>query len=309
MTAKLLFAASHVGLFGACAGTWRSADELSAACSVSATVARILADAMSSVGLLERDEDRYRASVAAEAFLRDAAQVDLRPWLRFLDEISYPHWLQFGTTVASGAPGSLDLAGDRFAVMAAGTGAFRRLHALMFAAAVDLGGRRNLLDLGGMDADFSVEAMRANPGLRTTFMYEPAACAALHDAIGAAGLTDRSEIVAVQTLEARPTAAYDVVSVTHCIHRFGAAQNTTILARAREAVEPGGLLLLIDFFLDGDARQRLLDANHAGEYLVIDGTVVYPEPEVRTWLQASRWRPKAMIPLFGGPRVLVAEAT
>ena len=65
---------------------------------------------------------------------------------------------------------------------------------------------------------------------------------------------------------------------------------------------------MLDFFLDDEPKQRAIDALHAGEYLVIDGTVVFPESEVRQWLEGSGGRPIETIALPGCPRVLVAEA-
>jgi hypothetical protein len=80
------------------------------------------------------------------------------------------------------------------------------------------------------------------------------------------------------------------------------------LARARKSAEPGARLILLDFFLDNDPQQRALDALHAGEYLVIDGTIVYPEEEVNDWLVQAGWAPLEKLELPGCPRIIVAEA-
>ncbi len=95
--------------------------------------------------------------------------------------------------------------------------------------------------------------------------------------------------------------------INHVIHRFTAEQNRVILANARAAARAGATLLLLDFLLDDDERQRPIDALHAGEYLVIDGTVVYPESEVTAWLTAAGWRQREVLALPGSP-VIVAEA-
>ncbi|MCI0689258.1 MAG: hypothetical protein L0Y54_18800, partial [Sporichthyaceae bacterium] len=94
--------------------------------------------------------------------------------------------------------------------------------------------------------------------------------------------------------------------------RFGELDpgNRALLARARGAVPFGGRLLVVDFFLGGDpdSAKRPLDALMAGEYLVVDGTAVYPEAEVRAWVEATGWRWRETRPLPGGPKVLLAEA-
>ena len=65
---------------------------------------------------------------------------------------------------------------------------------------------------------------------------------------------------------------------------------------------------MLDFFLDDDDEQRGIDALHAGEYLVIDGTVVYPEAQVRGWLDDAGWKVHDKVALPGSPRVLLATA-
>ena len=63
---------------------------------------RISADAMVSMGLLQREGDRYRNSPSAAAFLAGASGPDLRPMLRFWDQISYRLWLDFEAAVRAG---------------------------------------------------------------------------------------------------------------------------------------------------------------------------------------------------------------
>src|SRR5204863_2344520 len=61
------------------------------------------ADAMVSVGLLERDGERYRNSEAAATFLAGQPGPDPRPMLRFWNRISYPGWLALEEAVRAGA--------------------------------------------------------------------------------------------------------------------------------------------------------------------------------------------------------------
>jgi hypothetical protein len=91
------------------------------------------------------------------------------------------------------------------------------------------------------------------------------------------------------------------------IHRYDVEANKAILRVARNAAEDAARLLVLDFLLD-PADGRLLDPLLAGEYLVVDGTVVYPEAEVRGWLEETGWRWLETRALPGSPRVLIAEA-
>lgn len=309
MASKQLFAAARTGMFGYLHDAWRTPSEIALALGVEERVARMLADSMSGLGLLERDAGRYRNGPVADAHLAGAGdEVDLRPWLVFLDQISWDQWDHFPRSVDTAEPGPLHLEGERFATMARGTGAFRRLHATMLSRHVDLTPFRSMLDLDGMDADFAIEAMRVNPGLRVTCAYLPEFAGSVRAALETAGVASRAEVVAVDPLEATPSADHDLALITHSIHRHDAEANIRLLRIARDAVEAGGRLMLMDFFLDDDPAQRVLDANHAAEYLVFDGTVIYPVADVRAWLVTTDWRPTGMVTLPGGPRVLLAEA-
>ncbi|MDG3017002.1 methyltransferase [Speluncibacter jeojiensis] len=309
MGAKQLFAARRIGLFEALADGPLTVVDLSAKLPVSQKMTHILADSMNALGLLDRSAGSYRLTDESAAYLTgDRADLDLGDFLSFLGGISYGHWLQFDRTVDTTEPGDLDLQGERWNDFMAGVMNYNALHARMLLGAFDFHGHRSMLDLGGLASGFSIAAMQSNPDLHTTFVFDPAAVESVVKELAAAGLTDRAEVVGAETPNAQPAGDHDLVMVNHVVHRFDAEQNAQILRNARAAARTGARLVLLDFFLDDDDRQRRLDALHAGEYLVIDGTVVYPESEVRGWLEAAGWAHVETVALPGCPRILVAEA-
>jgi hypothetical protein len=308
MGAKQLFAAARIGLFRALSGGPLSVAELAITTGVGADMVRILADAMNAKGLLERTGGRYALAADAAEYLAGAGTLDLAPFLNFLNQISYGHWLQFDGTVDSGKPGDLQMDEGRWGTFMAGVMQYNALHAAMLVREFDFARYRSMLDLGGLSPAFAIGAMHANPDLRVRFVFAPMSTDGINSALDAAGLADRATVEPADTETAVPGGDHDIVMVNHVIHRFTAEQNRAILANARAAAAPGATLLLLDFFLDTDERQRPIDALHAGEYFVIDGTIVYPEDEVRRWLEAVGWRQRDLLSLPGSPRLLVAEA-
>jgi hypothetical protein len=305
MAAQQLFAANRIGLFRALAAGPLSAAELAERTSRPETITRILGDALASLDLLSRVDGRYALTPDTAAYLGDPG-LDLAPFLTFLETISYPHWQQFPHTTDTGRPGELDLAGDRWNTFLGGVMVYNALHARMLADTFDFGGFKNLLDLGGLSAAFASEALRANDVLHATFVYNPRSVPSVTEAV--AEFAGRASVIGAPTPDAEPAGEFDLVMVNHVVHRFSVEENRAILRHARAAAAPGARLLLLDFFLDDDAAPRRLDALHAGEYLVIDGTVVHPEAAVRSWLSEAGWRPVDRLTLPGSPRVLVAEA-
>ncbi len=309
MASKQLFEASRIGLFAAIADGADTIPAIAAQTGVSERIARILADAMAGKGLLSRAEGRYALAEDAASYLAGhASALDLAPFLTFLGEISYPHWLQFAHTVDTTEPGELQMDDARWGTFMAGVMTYNALHAQEFGRLVDLSGATNALDFGGLSAGFALEAMTRNPDLRTTFLYAPGFEEGVAEAVEAAGVADRATVTTGDTATARPEGTYDLVLANHVIHRFSAEENAQIFRNLRAAAAEGATLTVLDFFLDDDADQRGIDALHAGEYLVIDGTVVYPEAQVRGWLRDAGFQVREKVALPASPRVLIATA-
>lgn len=308
MGAKQLDNAARIGLFAALADGEKSAPELAAATGRAERQVRTLADAMNGLGLLDRAEGRYSLADDAAKYLAGAGEVDLVPFLAFLNDISYPQWLGYEKTVDSDQAGTLQVDADGWDDFIAGVMTYNALHAEQFGRAFDFSPYRSSLDFGGLAAGFSLAAMKQNPDLVTRFVYDQESAEGIAEAAAAAGVQDRVTVELGATDTTEPGGSHDLVLLTHVVHRFDEAQNLAILAAARRAAAPGATLMLLDFFLDDDDRQRGIDALHAGEYFNIDGTIVYPIDQVEGWLAATGWSPERMVALPGSPRVLVATA-
>ncbi|MFB6891477.1 methyltransferase [Kitasatospora sp. NPDC056327] len=309
MAAKQLFAAAEANLFAALADGPLDVPQIAERTGLPQRTSRILADSMAGLGLLDRVDGRYTNSPSTAAYLTGAeGQIDLRPFLHFLDEISYPHWLGFGDTSRTAEPQQLDFGGERMTTFLGGVMTYNALHARLLAEHYDFTAHERVLDLGGLSGSFLAEALTAAPALKGTFFSVGELVGHARDVLAAAGVADRVDIVEGDAVAGDVPGGFDLVLLEHVAHRFDAEQNLAIVRRARAAAAEGGKLVLLDFFLDSDENQRAIDALHAGEYLVIDGTIVYPEDEVRGWLREAGWEPVETRALPGSPRIIIAEA-
>jgi len=103
MRAKHLFVAGELGIFEKLAEGPATFDELAAKLGTPRRTTRIVADAVTALGLLERQGDKYRNSALAQAHLSGSGgAVDMRPFLRFWNRLSYKRWLGLEDSVRQG---------------------------------------------------------------------------------------------------------------------------------------------------------------------------------------------------------------
>src|SRR5581483_10951553 len=106
---------------------------------------------------------------------------------------------------------------------------YNRLHAVMLADRWNFAPFHKLLDLGGLSSAFSIEAMRRNPDLRTTFAFDSGFLPAVRREVAEAGFADRVTCLDSGITSALPHGEYDLVMVNHVVHRYSESRNLAIL--------------------------------------------------------------------------------
>ncbi|MGN6200602.1 methyltransferase family protein [Humibacter sp.] len=307
MASKQLFNATRIGLFRAIADGAHTPAEVAAATGRSERQVRILLDGCAASGLLGRRDGRYELTDDAAEYLT-GGENDLGAFLNFLELGSFEAFGHYRHTVDADEGGTLDFDEAGWAMFMAGVMQYNGLHARAFGEAFDASGKRSILDFGGFTAGWSIELLKRNPEARARFVYPAESSEMLTAAVAEAGLADRVTVEAGDTVTAVPGGEHDLVLAVHVIHRFTDAENRQILQHLRQSASDGATLAVFDFFLDSLPQQRALDARHAAEYFNFDGTEVWPEETVRSWLADAGWAFERYVDVPGSPRVLVATA-
>jgi SAM-dependent methyltransferase len=310
MAAKHLFAASELGLFEALADSPATLDGLAARTGLTRRAARISADAMVALGLLERDGDTYRNSAPAAAFLAGDGAGDLRPFLKFWDKISYPAWRDLADALAKG-PSTEIFALDRELqeIASAGIEAILAGPAAALPKAFDFSRARRLLDVGGGTGSWSIAVARTNPRLQATVFELATVADVARKRVAAAGLAERITVVTGDAMKDTLPAGHDVFLLANLIHYWSPEENRSLLQRVRAAAEAGASLLLADFWTDPTHTQPLPAALMAGEFAVhLRNGDIYSVEEVHAWLDQIGWRFVRHTPLAGPQSLIVAEA-
>ena len=308
MAAKHLFAANELGLFEALADDPTTIDGLADRIGLTLRAARISADSMVALGLLERDGDTYRNSAEADTFLAGRTPADLRPFLRFWDRISYPAWTDLAEALGRGPKREIfELDDELQAVASAGIEAILAGPANALPRVYDLGRHRRLLDVGGGTGSWSIAALRVHPGLSATVLDLPVVAAMARERASAAGLADRVEVVAADAMRDPIPAGHDAFLVANLVHYWSPEQNQALLRSIRAAAPPDARLLLADFWTDATHTRPLHAALMAGEFAVhLEHGDVYSVDELRGWLPATGWRFVEHLPLAGPQSLIVA---
>ena len=310
MAAKYLFVANEVGFFEKLAERPATLDELTERTGLPRRTTRILADAMTALGFVERSGDHYQNTPVVTTFLSGRSPTDLGPFLRYLNRLNYPMWMRLEEAVRTGHAlfGEFQMTKDEQQIYSEGIEALTAGQANALAANYDFSQHRRVLDLGGGTGSFLIAVLSRHNNLEGTLFELPTAAAIMRERLSSSALAGRIRVVEGDFFKAQIPGDHDAVIVANVLHLFSPERNLELLRRIREFVPDGSRLLLVDLWTDPTHTEPLFAALMAGAFLLRTGEGdVYSEQEVRSWLTASGWQPLDRRPLAGPGSLVVAE--
>jgi hypothetical protein len=309
MAAKHLFAACEVGLFEALAEGPATLDKLTQRLGIPRRTARITADAMVALGLLQRDGDAYRNGPAAAAFLSGSTPADLRPFMRLL-RLRYDGWANFEAAIRTGEePGFITQMNEEDQrIFSEGVEAASAGAALALAEVYEFERHERLLDLGGGTGSFLIPIVARHPQIHGGLFEIPAVAAIARQRLADRGLAGRVSVLEGDLLRDPIPDGYDSFLLANVVHIFSPEQNRDLFRRVHEHARQGSRLLLVSFWTDPSHTEPVFAAVMAGEFLLAGGEGdVYSEEEVHDWLETTGWAPLDRKPLAGPASLITAE--
>ena len=215
------------------------------------------------------------------------------------------YWAYAGADQPEAVPGAA--VADYSALMAA----TQPMVAAEVLAAYDLSRHRCLLDLGGGEGGFLVAAAQAAPRLHLMLLDLPAVADHARIRLAAAGLSGRSTVHGGSFLPGSLPPGADCISLVRVVHDHDDAAAMTILRAARQALPPGGTLLLAEP-MAAEAGAEPMGGAYFGFYLLAMGSGRPRRAEELTAMlvQAGFVRPRrhrTRLPLLCG--VISAQAS
>jgi len=255
---KALQVASGLGIFTVLSGRVMEAGEIAKKCRSKAGLTEKLLIGCAAMGLLEKEEGRYKNSALAEKYLvrggefyqgdiiAHSANV-MEYWNRLENEIRIEE-----------KRGDKEAERHRNFIMGmANIAAAGRTQ--MFVEKIDLSGRRKLLDIGGGPGSYSIAACRRYRELKAVVFDLPETIAITRQIIAEERMGDRVSVREGDWETDSFGEGNDVALLSNVLHGAGSSAEMK-LEKARDSLVGGGLLVVQEFLLNDEKGGPLIPA-------------------------------------------------
>jgi predicted O-methyltransferase YrrM len=247
-----LHAGVKLRVFSLLAGSPLTAEEVAEKSGTHPRAMAALLHALCAMGLLIKDKDRFSLVDGARRYLVETADGYIGHMILHHHHLS-ASWARLDEAIRSGRPlrtrASFEDLVQREAFL---MGMFNNamLQAPATAEAVQLSGRRRLLDLAGGPGTYAIHFCLKNTQLTAVVADLPTTRPFAERTIERFKLSQRIRFCAVDVLEDDLDGPYDVIWLSHLLHALGPEECRTVIAKASKALEPGGMILIHEFILD-----------------------------------------------------------
>jgi predicted O-methyltransferase YrrM len=249
---------------------------------------KMLLNGLAAMGLLTHEKNTYKNTDFTRAYL-----VKSKP--AYIGHIIMHHfhlvdgWAQLHEAVLHGKPVETRSHGDEVERESFQLGMFNLAMAIApsIAAAVDLGGKRHLLDLGGGPGTHAIHFCLANPKLKATIYDRKTTEPFARKTTENFGVADRIDFVAGDFNVDPLTGPFDVAWLSQIVHSNSYEECQALIKKTVKELEPGGLILIHDFFLNDTLDGPLFPALFSMNMLLNNYGRSYSEKEARDMLSQA----------------------
>jgi predicted O-methyltransferase YrrM len=160
-------------------------------------------------------------------------------------------------------------------------------NAPIISASVNLEGRHHLLDLGGGPGTYAIHFCLANPDLKATIYDRATTKPFARKTTERFGVADRIDFVTGDFNTDPIAGKYDVAWLSQILHSNTAEECKSLIQKTAEALEPGGLILIHEFFLNDTMDGPLFPALFSMNMLLHNYGRSYSEKEVSEMMRQA----------------------
>lgn len=302
-SSQVLFASSDLGIFAFLSRSPGStSEEVAAECGLNGRAGRLLLDACVAVGLLTKEGDRYHNSKQAESFLVPGSPTDLSAAIRYNRDV-YQAWGRLPDLIRSGKPvekPEIHLGEDPVRTREFVLSMHGRALGIgrVVVPQLNLEGRRRLLDLGCGGGTYAALIAQAHPEISCTVIDLPGVLAVAGGLIAEQGVSERVRAIPGDFHTMPLPAGHDAAIFFVVLHQESADTIAGLLKRTHEALEPGGILYVMDMMTDASHAAPEFSALFAVNMaLTTHQGWVFSAEELRSWLTAAGFTDITISPL------------
>jgi L-tyrosine C(3)-methyltransferase len=276
-------------------------EEIAARTGLEPHAARCLLFGLSALRLLVKHDGTYANSAAIAELMADGTWETYSDTVLFEAAIAYPGEADFVESLVRGENVGLRRLGgegdDLYRRVAAsqrlGDAFFRGMsswsrHAVpLLLSVVDFDGARHILDVGGGDGTTAVAIARSAPEARISILELPGTAERALETVAAEGLADRVDVLEGDMFSHPFPEGVDCVLLIHQLVIWPPESIRRILARAYEALEPGGRVVIFSSMAEDEEDGPLLSAMYTAYFVSVPGGgMIYPWKEYEQALAA-----------------------
>jgi hypothetical protein len=316
MSSKALLAAAKLDVFTALSGRSLTGDELGVELGLHPRGRYDFFDALVALGLLARDGDgaagRYRNGEEAALYLDRNSPQYVGGILVMANDRLFRFWADLEEGLRTGKPQNEvkhtgrpvfeELYADaaRLEQFLAAMSGISRPSFQAFAERFDFSRFTRVVDVGGAAAELSIILVRRHPHLRCVSFDLPVVEPIARRAISAAGLSDRVSTAAGDFFR-DPLPQGDLVTMGQILHDWSLEKKKALIAKAYEAVSPGGAFVVIENLIDDERRANAFGLLMSLNMLIEFGDAFdYSGADLRGWCLEAGFSRVEIVPL-GGP--------
>ena len=240
-----------------------SSDGLAEKLAVNPRALSLMLDALCAMGLLQKTDGAYGNSEAGLTYLSKDSEQYIGHMILHHHNLA-PSWARLDEAVRDGRPvrkrstaSNDDSARENFLM---GMFTMARTVAPEVVKAIDLSGRKEMLDLGGGPGTYALYFCQNNPALRATVYDLPATRPFAEKTISAFGLEDRVIFHTGDYLRDDIEGAYNVIWISHILHAEGPGDCMKLLHKSMSRLTPNGVIIVHDFLLNSNKDGPLFPA-------------------------------------------------
>lgn len=253
---QTLLTANRLQLFKVLAGEGKSADSVAKDLELDVRATTLLLNACVALGLCTSDAGRYNNSAASSMFLDPGSPASLANAISYSDDL-YDTWGDLEQAVRSGTPpkpAATYLGENETQTRHFVYGMHNRAMAIgrALTSIVDLSGRKRMLDVGGGPGTYSALFTAQHDGLLADVLELAGVARIANEILLETGADQRVTMLPGDYHVTEFGSGYDVVLMSGMFHRETEANCRVLIDKARDCLEPGGLLVINDIFADAD---------------------------------------------------------